>query len=164
MHGNRDFLVGRDFARATGVTLLPDPHPLVLHGVPTLLAHGDLFCTDDVRYQRWRAFARNGAVQSVFRALPLSTREKILGGVRKTADSDKAGKEMSIMDVNDGAIRAAFEAHGVARIIHGHTHRPADHDYDIDGKKCQRIVLSDWHEGRCEALEVDAAGTRRVKL
>jgi len=164
IHGNRDFLVGKDFARATGVTILPDPYRLDLHGVPTLLSHGDLFCTDDVRYQRWRKFARNAMTQGVFRRLPLETRQRILGGVRKTADSDKMQKDLGIMDVNEAAIRAAFQQHGVTRIIHGHTHRPADHAYEIDGKERQRHVLADWHPGRCEALSVDASDVRRVKL
>lgn len=164
IHGNRDFLVGREFARATGVKLLPDPYRLELHGASTLLSHGDLFCTDDVRYQRWRKFARNAAAQAVFRALPLSMRQNILGNVRDTADADKMQKDLGIMDVNEGTVRAAFAKRGVSRIIHGHTHRPADHDYEIEGRACQRLVLADWHPGRCEALRVDHAGVTRVKL
>jgi UDP-2,3-diacylglucosamine hydrolase len=68
------------------------------------------------------------------------------------------------MDVSDAAIREAFRLHGVSRMIHGHTHRPADHDYDIDGRRCVRHVLADWHPGRCEALRVDAGGVTRVPI
>lgn len=163
-HGNRDFLVGRDFAAATGVQILPDPLVVPLGGVPTVLSHGDAWCTDDLAYQRWRRFSRRPAAQAVYRALPLAWRERIAGGIRDKSDHDKQAKASAIMDVNDAAIRAAFRGHGVVRMIHGHTHRPADHDYDIDGRRCRRHVLADWHPGRCEALQVDAAGVERITL
>ena len=161
-HGNRDFLVGADFAAATGVELLPDPLFVDLAGVPTLISHGDLFCTDDVGYQRWRSFSRRPAVQAVYRVLPLALRERIAGGIRSQSDAGKQAKPPEIMDVNDAAIRAAFSQHGAQRLIHGHTHRPADHDYDIGGHRCRRHVLADWHPGRCEALRVDASGVQRM--
>jgi UDP-2,3-diacylglucosamine hydrolase len=163
-HGNRDFLVGREFAAATGVTLLADPVTLDLGGVPTLVSHGDVWCTDDVGYQRWRRFSRRPSVQAVYRALPLPLRERIAGGIRATSDSDKQAKPAAIMDVNDDAIRDAFRRHGTPRMIHGHTHRPAEHRYEIDGRACVRHVLSDWRPGHCEAIAVDAAGIRRVPL
>jgi UDP-2,3-diacylglucosamine hydrolase len=163
-HGNRDFLVGTQFAAATGVQLLPDPVKLELGGVPTLVSHGDQWCTDDTGYQRWRRFSRNGAVQAIYGALPRSWRERFAGAVRSHSDEGKQYKPADIMDVNDGAIRAAFEAHGVTRIIHGHTHRPATHDYAIAGRTCQRFVLADWHEDRSEALRVDEAGVSRVNV
>ena len=163
-HGNRDFLVGADFAAATGVQLLADPVVLDLHGVPTLVSHGDPWCTDDVRYQRWRRFARNPVAQAVYAALPRGWRERIAGSVRADSAARKQAVAAEIMDVNDGAIRAAFRAHGVTRMIHGHTHRPATHAYDIDGRRCERHVLADWHPGRCEALRVDDAGVQRVPL
>lgn len=163
-HGNRDFLVDGAFARATGVQILPDPCTIDLDGVPTLLSHGDLFCTDDVRYQRWRRFARSHAVQGVYNVLPLALRERIVGGIRSGMAADKRNKLESIMDANEGTVRAAFRAHGVPRMIHGHTHRPADHRYDVDGRACVRHVLADWHPGRCEALEVDGASVRRVAI
>ena len=162
--GNRDFLVGLDFESGTGVQLLPDPAVIELGGVRTLLSHGDAWCTDDAGYQRWRRFSRSDPVQSVFRVLPESWRERIAGGIRDKSDADKQRKPVAIMDVNDGAIRAAFRAHGVARMIHGHTHRPADHDYEVDGRHCRRHVLGDWHPGRCEALRVDEAGVQRVAI
>jgi len=163
-HGNRDFLVGRAFAAATGVQILPDPLKLELGGVPTLISHGDLFCTDDLGYQRWRRFSRRPSVQAAYRALPLSWRERIAGGIRAESDAGKQYKPADIMDVNDGAIRQAFGAHGVTRLIHGHTHRPATHHYDIGGHACQRHVLADWHPGRCEALRVDASGVQPVAI
>jgi UDP-2,3-diacylglucosamine hydrolase len=163
-HGNRDFLVGTEFAAATGVQLLADPLKLDLHGVPTLVSHGDLWCTDDVRYQRWRRFSRNGIAQAVFGALPRGWRERFVGAVRADSAARKRMTAADIMDVNDAAIRAAFAASGVTRMIHGHTHRPATHDYDLGGRHCQRFVLADWHPGRCAALRVDDAGVQSVPL
>jgi UDP-2,3-diacylglucosamine hydrolase len=163
-HGNRDFLVGRDFATATGVQLLPDPVVLELGGVPTLLSHGDVFCTDDVGYQRWRRFSRRATVQAAYRVLPVGWRERIAGGIREQSDAGKQAKSVAIMDVNDGAIRAAFRQFGVSRMIHGHTHRPGDHAYDVDGRACVRHVLADWHPGRCEGLRVDERGVQRVPI
>jgi UDP-2,3-diacylglucosamine hydrolase len=161
-HGNRDFLVGRAFAAATGVQLLPDPLKLDLHGVPTLLSHGDQWCTDDVRYQRWRRLVRTRAVQAAFGALPRSWRERFVGAVRADSAAHKQVTAADIMDVNDAAIRSAFREHGVTRMIHGHTHRPATHEHSVDGRACRRHVLADWHPGRCEALLVDTSGARSV--
>lgn len=163
-HGNRDFLVGRDFAAATGVQLLPDPLTLDLHGTATLVSHGDRYCTDDLRYQRWRRFSRLPGTQALFRALPLSWRDRIAGGVRADSAAHKRTTAADIMDVNDGAIRGAFREHGVTRMIHGHTHRPASHDYELDGHACRRHVLADWHPGRCEALRVDDTGVQRIPI
>lgn len=164
MHGNRDFLVGSAFCRDTGMTLLPDPVRTDLFGVPTLLAHGDVFCTDDVRYQRWRRFSRSGVTRALFSALPLQARERIAGGVRKGTTADMRNKAEAIMDAKDEAVREAFRSYGVDRIIHGHTHRPADHRYDVDGRARMRYVLADWRPGRCEALRVDESGVSRVSL
>ncbi|MGH8443570.1 MAG: UDP-2,3-diacylglucosamine diphosphatase [Nevskiaceae bacterium] len=163
-HGNRDFLVGNEFAAATGVQILADPLRIDLAGVPTLISHGDLFCIDDVRYQRFRRFARNPVVQGVYGALPVSWRERFAGAVRSDSAEHKRMTAADIMDVNDGAIREAFRTHGVARMIHGHTHRPATHDLSIDGRACQRHVLADWRPDLCEALRVDASGIQPVSV
>ncbi len=161
MHGNRDFLVGKRFAEITGVTLLDDPCVVDLHGTPTLLSHGDLFCTDDVGYQRWRRFSRNPLAQWVFLRLPLAWRQRIAGSAREQSAQDKATKTMAIMDVQPAAINAAFAQHQVRRMIHGHTHRPADHRL---ANGCERIVLADWTLQRLEVLSVDAQGLQRLPL
>lgn len=163
-HGNRDFLVGDEFAAAAGVQILPDPVRLELAGVPTLISHGDLFCTDDVGYQRWRRFSRIRPVQALFGSLPLAWRERIAGGIQSKSASDKHRKRSEIMDVNEDAVREAFRSYGVPRIIHGHTHRPADHAYEVDGHTLRRHVIADWQPGRCEALSVDAEGVKRVAI
>ncbi|MDP9140250.1 MAG: UDP-2,3-diacylglucosamine diphosphatase [Pseudomonadota bacterium] len=164
MHGNRDFLVGRDFAAATGVQLLRDPLMLDLYGRRTLLSHGDLWCTDDIGYQRWRSFSRNRFAQWVFSMLPVSRRQKIAGGVRGQSASAKRNKAESIMDVNTAAVDKAFQSRRVDRIIHGHTHRPATHSGQLQGRNVERIVLADWHDDRMEYLAVDEAGPQRVAL
>ena len=163
-HGNRDFFVSDAFLEASGVALLDDPTRLHLGGVPTLISHGDEFCTDDVAYQRWRRFCRWRPAQRAFMRLPRAARERIAGGVRKTSLVQQRSKAEDIMDVNDGAIRNAFRKHGVTRIIHGHTHRPAQHRYEVDGRACERIVLADWRPGRAEYLRVDDSTCERVAL
>lgn len=162
MHGNRDFLVGRRFAAATGVQLLNDPLAIELYGRRTLLSHGDLWCTDDVGYQRWRRFSRIRIAQWIFSMLPLARRQAIAGGVRGQSASAKRNKAESIMDVNADAIVDAFGHHRVDRIIHGHTHRPAQHALALATGPVERIVLADWHEGQMEYLAVDEAGVHRV--
>jgi UDP-2,3-diacylglucosamine hydrolase len=165
MHGNRDFMVGRRFAAAAGVELLRDPLRVEIEGVPTLLSHGDVFCTDDIPYQRWRSFSRNKLAQSIFRLMPESARRGFGGSFRSRSEQMKTQKvAKTIVDVNDGAIRQAFKRHGVPRMIHGHTHRPAEHAHDIDGSARLRIVLADWRPGRMEYLACDTRGWRRLDV
>lgn len=164
MHGNRDFLVDGQFAQVTGAHILPDPYVLNLYGTPTLVSHGDLFCTDDLAYQRWRRFSRNRLAQRLFCLLPQAGRQKIAGGLRAQSDGQKRYKPEDIMDVNEHAISTAFPKHGVQCMIHGHTHRPAEHRYDIAGRLCERIVLADWRPGRMEYLRVDENSCVRIAL
>lgn len=162
VHGNRDFLVGAGFARATGITLLPDPVVVDLAGTPTVLAHGDRYCTDDLAYQRWRAFARNRLAQALFRRLPETLRRRVAGAARGRSEHDKPRKPPAIMDVNAQAITAAFAPDGPRRLIHGHTHRPAEHRLALaDGTTAERIVLADWRADRFEYLAADARGLHR---
>ncbi|MGH8506215.1 MAG: UDP-2,3-diacylglucosamine diphosphatase [Stenotrophobium sp.] len=160
MHGNRDFMVGAGFAEISGVRMLPDPQIVQLCGVPTLLSHGDIYCTDDLAYQRWRRFSRRPLAQWIYRHLPRSLRARIAGNLRGQS-ARKVMLPESIMDVNTDAIEQAFAAHRVQRLIHGHTHRPAEHDHR---NGCQRIVLADWRPDRAEYLHVDERGMRRINL
>jgi UDP-2,3-diacylglucosamine hydrolase len=164
MRGNRDFLLGPRFAARTGARLLDDPLPLELAGIPTLLSHGDLFCTDDVGYQRWRRVAHSRLVQRLFLALPAAWRRRIAGGLRGQSDQHKRDKPAVIMDVNPSAIAAALAKSGAQRLIHGHTHRPGVESLDVAGRLCQRIVLADWRPRRMEYLELSAGGCRRRQL
>ncbi|WP_293391515.1 UDP-2,3-diacylglucosamine diphosphatase [Nevskia sp.] len=157
-HGNRDFMLGTAFAKAAGLELLADPLIVDLAGEPTLLSHGDIWCTDDLPYQRWRRFSRNPVAQFIYRRLPRAWRQKVAGQARGDGTRNKPA---AILDVNADAIRQAFIEHGVARIIHGHTHRPTVHQLDIDGRKVERLVLADWRPEHCEYLQVDDAGLIR---
>jgi len=163
-HGNRDFMVGGDFSLLTGVEILDDPTVVNLYGTPTLLSHGDILCTDDVAYQRWRRFAHNRFARRVFLCLPQRWREKAAGGIRDQSASQKRYKTKEIMDVNTTAVEAAFLLSKTTRMIHGHTHRPADHETIVDGRHCDRLVLADWRPDQLEAIEVSARGCRRVPL
>jgi UDP-2,3-diacylglucosamine hydrolase len=161
MHGNRDFLIGRRFCHATGATLLDDPTVVGIDGEPTLLMHGDTLCTDDLEYQAWRRKTRNRLLQAVFLATPLGMRRRISAKVREKSKESVAGKPAEIMDVNDGAVREAFRRHGVTRMIHGHTHRAAKHELEVDGRRRERWVLPDWYGLGGGYLEI-TGGTPRL--
>jgi UDP-2,3-diacylglucosamine hydrolase len=161
--GNRDFLLGPGFEARTGCRLLPDAVVVPLHGTPTLLMHGDTLCTDDVRYQRYRRVARHPVVHWGLRHLPLRTRLWLAGIMRRASEREVARKPAAIMDVNPRAVAAVMRAHGVTRLIHGHTHRPAVHRFELDGRPAERIVLGDWYT-QGSMLECDPEGCRRVQL
>ncbi len=152
VRGNRDFLVGRRFARATGCRLIPDPYRAQLGREPVLLTHGDLLCTDDVAYQRFRRRVRNPLVQRLFLWLPLARRRRIAAGYRQRSGEAMTAKAPEIMDVNSKAVRRQMRAFGVQRLIHGHTHRPGDHHFRLDGQPALRQALADWQDERGELL------------
>lgn len=158
--GNRDFLVGPDLARAAGLTLLEDPTRIDLYGTATLLAHGDAWCTDDTQYQALRAQMREPAWRADFFGKPLAERRSIAIALRSRSEQAKAGKRPEIMDVNPEAVADAFRRHGVTRIIHGHTHRPARHSHSVDSRLCERWVLPDWYDQAGGYLVCDATGCR----
>ena len=146
MHGNRDFMVGVDFAHETGVQLLPDPYKADLYGETVLLSHGDAMCTDDEEYQQVRAMTRNPEWQAMMLSKPLE--ERLAFAAQARAESRARGAEIDeqITDVNPDAVKQTIAAHGVNTLLHGHTHRPAIHDVDVDGRIARRIVLGDWYE------------------
>ncbi len=144
MHGNRDPLLGRDFAHATGGTLLADPIVVDVAGTPTLLSHGDAWCTLDVEYQRFRALARQPDFQRQFLAKPIAERVAFARGARMQSEQEKSTKAMDIMDVTPEAVVAALKQANVRRVIHGHTHRPGAHVIDLDSLRAERWVLPDW--------------------
>jgi len=146
MHGNRDFLLGHEYAQRAGMTLLTDPTVAEFGGERTLLMHGDMLCTDDAAYQEFRAVVRNPDWQKQFRARSLSERHAFAAQARAESVKHTAGAKPEIMDVNQGAVLAAMRKHGVRTLIHGHTHRPATHRFDLDGQAAERIVLGDWYE------------------
>ena len=155
--GNRDFLMGRRFAAAAGATLLPERTVVDIAGTPTLLMHGDEMCTSDVSYQRFRSITRSR--RAYFLALPYAMRRRIGNWLRGKSRAATAMKPEAILDVDPSAVAAAFREANVARMIHGHTHRPACHQLVVDGRACERYVLADWYD-RGSYLEFDANGAR----
>lgn len=145
MHGNRDFLLKEGYASLAGTELLPEEYVIDLYGERVLLMHGDSLCTDDVAYQQLRTVVRNPAWQADVLSKSPQERLQMALELRDASSEHKGHEAMSIMDVNDEAVYSAFERHGVLRMIHGHTHRPAMHDLQINGQSAQRIVLGDWY-------------------
>jgi len=155
--GNRDFMLGNAFERASGATLLPEQLLLDLFGVPTLISHGDELCTDDAEYQAYRARVRTPAAMRRLLRLPYFVRRIMASWLRRKSSSDKTLKPEYIMDVNAAAVAEAFRRHGAQRMIHGHTHRPNRHQHDVDGTLRERWVMADWHD-RGHYLAVDEHG------
>jgi UDP-2,3-diacylglucosamine hydrolase len=144
MHGNRDLLLGRGFARRAGATLLADPTLASIGAARALLAHGDAYCTLDEPYQRFRAQARDPAFQRQFLGRTLAERKAFIGQARAQSEQNKRMQAAEIMDVTPAVILDALRAAGVPLLIHGHTHRPAQHEFVLDHAPAQRIVLPDW--------------------
>jgi UDP-2,3-diacylglucosamine hydrolase len=159
MHGNRDFLLGTQFAEASGCTLLDDPALVDLYGTPTLVMHGDLLCTDDREYMAFRTMVRDTEWQRDLLSRSLEERQLMAREMRNRSREQTGGKPESIMDVNKEAVIKIMTEHKVQRLIHGHTHRPATHELVISGEPAQRIVLGDWYE-QGSLLECTASGCR----
>lgn len=156
MPGNRDFLIGPDFAQATGLRFLDDPSVGNVGGQPTLLLHGDTLCTGDTAYQAFRSTVRSPAWRRDFLARPLDERRRDAEALRERSESEKQVKPVELMDVAITAVTEAFRHHQVSRMIHGHTHRQARHDLLVDGRHCQRWVLGQWDDkGNILACEGD---------
>jgi UDP-2,3-diacylglucosamine hydrolase len=145
MHGNRDFLVGERFAATTGVALLDDFERIDLNGERVLLTHGDLLCTDDVRYLELRQQLRDPDWQRDFLSKSLAERRRIAAELRALSQTEMAAKAEAIMDVNEDTVRETMRRFGVRSLLHGHTHRPGIHRFELDGESAQRIVLNDWY-------------------
>jgi UDP-2,3-diacylglucosamine hydrolase len=145
IHGNRDFLIGKRFARASGMTLLPEEQVVSLYGRRILILHGDTLCTDDHAYQQFRKKVHNSLIQQLFLALPLRWRLKIAARMRARSQQNNQYKSEAIMDVNPQAVEQAMARHQVQWMIHGHTHRPAVHRLDLPCGEAHRAVLGAWH-------------------
>lgn len=145
MVGNRDFMLGKDFARRVGGTLLEDPVMINVYGHKILLMHGDSLCTDDVGYQRYRKVVRNRWLQKLFLAMPLTVRQGISDKIKAKSKQQKQNKQAQIMDVNPVAVRQVMQQYNANLLLHGHTHRPAIHTLQSwQNISNYRIVLGDW--------------------
>ena len=164
IRGNRDFLLGQDYARRAGMTVLADPSVVMLYGRPTLLLHGDTLCTDDVAYQQFRAQTRNPAWQAQFLAQPLAARLAFAQQARAASKAHQGGLAArglmeAITDASPVAVDETFARYGIDRIIHGHTHRPHVHETGSG----TRIVLGDWYE-QGSVLRVTPEGAELASL
>lgn len=163
MHGNRDLLAGEAFLQRCNARLIHDPTLVSLYGRNVLLMHGDTLCTADVEYQRFRARARDPRFQREILSLPLERRRAEVLAMRAASERHKQQTAGEIMDVSPEAVEEALRSHGYPLLIHGHTHRPAHHVHVVDGRECERWVLSDWY-GRAGYLRCDASGCAAVTL
>ena len=142
--GNRDFLVGAQFSNLTGFEILADPVIIELYGIPTLLLHGDLLCTDDHNYMAFRKQVRQPEWQQQFLALPSNQRIELAKKTRAESMQQTAQKTDIIMDANLATIKSYCEKHQVKQLIHGHTHRPEIGTISTNHTSIQRYVLGDW--------------------
>ncbi|WP_447750731.1 UDP-2,3-diacylglucosamine diphosphatase [Pseudomonas nicosulfuronedens] len=161
MHGNRDFLIGQAFCREAGCNLLRDPSLIDLNGEKILLMHGDSLCTLDVAYMKLRRWLRNPLTLFILRNLPLATRHKLARKLRKESRAQTRMKASDIVDVTPAEVERIMRDNGVRILIHGHTHRPAVHELEIDGRPARRIVLGDW-DNQGWALEADDQGMQQA--
>ena len=145
IHGNRDFLVGNDFAKRTGCKILPDPTLITLGSEPVLLTHGDTLCTDDIEHQTARQEMMTSKWKIAFLNKPVNERMDTARSMRTKSEAAKKTKSMEIMDVNQQHVEKVMREHGVLTIIHGHTHKPAVHEFNLDNVPAKRYVLGDWY-------------------
>lgn len=146
LHGNRDFLLGPAYCQAAGMQLLEQPVTVDLYGTPTLLLHGDVLCTRDIAYQRYRRRSSDPAWQARILARPVWFRRGLATALRMTSRLLNRNRDRDVLDVTDSAVDQLFERTRVRRMIHGHTHRPFRHIHEVAGRQCERIVLGDWYD------------------
>ena len=156
-HGNRDFLLGEDFARAANMTLLPEEQVIQVADELVLLLHGDQLCTDDRDYQQARKLFRSPAFQAQAMAMSIPERIQKAAEIRQISGEAKAVKSSYIMDVNQKAVEAMMKKHAIRRLIHGHTHRPGTHDFTLDGHAARRTVLANWNGQASTVLRVNTS-------
>ena len=146
IHGNRDFLIRQRFAKQAGFEILPEQVVINLYGKPTLIMHGDELCTKDIDYQNFRKKARSWWWPRLMLLLPLATRKKLASRGRELSKKNQAKLSEDIMDVTPEDVVSSMLSHNVKQMIHGHTHRPAIHQLNLNGQPAKRIVLGDWYD------------------
>ncbi|GAA4357380.1 UDP-2,3-diacylglucosamine diphosphatase [Kangiella marina] len=163
-HGNRDFLLGQEFADKTGGELLPEVYPIQLGDKPAIMMHGDSLCWDDKEYMQFREMVRSEQWQQQLLSQPLEVRRGIAADLRAKSRQAQENKASAITDVHPQAVEEVLQNNNAQVLIHGHTHRPDFHDIEVDGKHCQRIVLSDWGEqGHYLTIEGDSVSEHYFK-
>lgn len=164
IHGNRDFLMGERYCAQAGMQMLQEPILLKTVQPATALMHGDSLCTDDIDYQRFRSKTRSPAWQAKVLSRPLWWRRLLARLARAISRNRNRGKAPEIMDVNEESVHDCFRQLQATRLIHGHTHRPAVHRIEVDGRDCERIVLGDWHGERGSVLQIQGRQARLMLL
>lgn len=152
MHGNRDFLLGKHFLKATGCQLLPDEHVVDLFGIPTLLMHGDTLCTHDIKYLKFRKKTRHWLVKKLIMLKSLATRRNMAKQYREASKAHTSTVADYIMDVTQDEVERLMQKHHVQHLIHGHTHREAIHHFTLNGEPATRTVLGAWHSDGCALI------------
>ncbi|MBV2128087.1 UDP-2,3-diacylglucosamine diphosphatase [Rheinheimera sp. SM2107] len=149
IHGNRDFILRQGYANRAGMQLLPQQQVINLYGTPTLIMHGDSLCTMDIAYQKFRKWWNQPWWQWLLLKTPLKFRQGIAAKARRKSAANKARyaeqQQQQIMDVTPEEVPKVMAEHGVTKLIHGHTHRPAVHQVDVNGQPGERYVLGDWY-------------------
>ncbi|MEE9446779.1 MAG: UDP-2,3-diacylglucosamine diphosphatase [Arenicellales bacterium] len=146
--GNRDFLVGTDFAERTGVQLLDDMTILEIDDQRIMIAHGDRVCIDDTDYMQARATFTDPAWQADILSKSIEERKEIAEQLRALSEETKSGKPKDIMDVNKDEVKRVLEDNNIDILIHGHTHRPYVHSIELSGRTARRYVLGEWLDDR----------------
>lgn len=154
IHGNRDFLIGEDFAHKAGLTILDDPSLIMLGDVPVLVTHGDGLCTDDEEYMKFRAMVRDPEWQRQALAMSVEEREAIARQMRDDSGEANHKKPEHIMDVNAQAVIDLMNQYQVRTLIQGHTHRPDVHDFEVNGATMRRYVVGDWRFDPTEDVDI----------
>jgi len=162
LYGNRDFLMKDGFFKTTGVTFLKDETVIELNGIKTLLMHGDSLCSDDKKYLKYKRVVRNPLVQYCFLALPKSLRYRIAEKLRQNSQK-RFDRTKMLIDVNQQSVIETMKKHQVYQLIHGHTHLPGTHQFEIDRQPATRIVLGAWHD-KGSVLKVDGYGDELVEF
>ena len=144
LHGNRDFLIGTEFASSSGFEILNDPTVEEMFGNNVLLMHGDLLCTEDRDYQAFRKTSRDPKWQDEFLNKSIQERQEIALNLRTISKEATEIKKDEIMDVSTTEVIRIMEESSVNLLIHGHTHRPKSHNIKVNDQPAERIVLGDW--------------------
>ena len=146
VRGNRDLMLDQGFCALTGCKLLGDETIINIGDQATLIMHGDLLCTRDTKYQLYRKFLETPSIRRSYLSLPYRIRILLSRGMQPLIKKSAAGKQPEIIDVDQATVEATMERHKVTELIHGHTHKPGIHHFDLNGQRAHRIVLGDWYE------------------
>ncbi len=146
IHGNRDFMIGKKYAKQSSMQLLPEHYDVTLYGKRALLMHGDTLCLADKNYQKMRKVIHNPLLQFIFNLLPLHFRKKIGWKIRTASQSKKAYKNNNMMGVTQSEVERLLVKHNCQTLIHGHTHQVAEHQFELNGKSHHRYDVGDWFE------------------